>query len=416
MPRSKAPQPGSSSRSDVLIVGAGPAGSAAAIGLAQAGHRVVIVERERFPRAKPCGELIIPRGVAALAELGVDPPGHRIAHVRLTHGKRSTSTVWPDGAHAVVVPREVLDAALVDRAREFGAELLDGHTAVAPIVNRGFVRGARVTRPDGTTVDIEATYTLVADGANSRFGRALGTFRQPDWTHATVHRARYRSALHDAAEVELLVDLRDPACTPITGYAFMFPRGDGTVNVGLVAMSTSPSYRVLNPPRLLDAVVAEHGAAWHLDPQPVEAGAGGRLPLGASVGPAAGPTYLVVGDAAGAGNPLSGAGIDQAIDTGRLAGTVLATALESGSASELQRYPRLLDERYGTYFQVGRLTSRLIGRPSVNVRATRLVASRRPAADALLRIAANQLRPGGWGLAEAAYRTGRTIALVAPNA
>lgn len=407
---------------DVLIVGAGPAGAATAIGLAQAGHRVALVDRDRFPRPKSCGELATPRAVDALRELGVDvaPLGHRVDHVRLTFGtteadrRRSTSTTWPDGTHGVVVPRERLDTTLVECAVGLGAELLDGHTAIEPLVNRGFVRGARVATPDRRTIDLAATYTVVADGASSRFGRALGTYREPDWPHAIAYRARYRSALHDAAEIELVLGLRDHGGTPVTGFGFMFPRGDGTVNIGVMAMSTSPSFRVLSPTRLLDAVVADQGPAWHVESDPVEAPAGGRLPLGASVGPTAGPTYLVVGDAAGAANPLSGAGIEYAVETGTLAAAVLAEALHDGTATALQRYPRLLDDTYGTYFKVGRLTSRMFGNTQVNLRAARMAASRRPAADAFLRLAANQMRPG-WGVAETAYRIGRTIALVAPN-
>jgi len=414
---------------DVLIVGGGPAGAAAAIGLAGRGHRVAIVERDRMPRQKTCGDLLTPRGVAAVAAVGLDaePLGHRVAHVRLTFADadqpRSTSTTWPDTAlpdgsrvatHALVVPRQRLDAELIALACGRGAELLDGHTAIAPIVTRGFVRGARVSAPDGRTLELASTYTVVADGANSRFGRALGTFREPTWPHGVAHRARYRSALHDAAEVELVVGLRDRGGVPITGFAWMYPRGDGTVNVGVTVMSTSPSFKVISVPRLLDAVATEHATEWHLDGAAVEPPAGGRIPMGASVGPAAGPTYLVVGDAAGVANPLSGLGVEYAIETGRLAGEVLAEALDTGASAALQRYPRLLDETYGTYFKVGRLGSRLFRNTQVNQRLTRLAASRRPVADALLRLAADQLRPG-WGSAELAYRVGRAIALVAPN-
>ncbi len=408
---------------DVLIDGAGPAGSAAAIDLAGSGRRVVVVERERLPRTKPCGELLTPRGVALVEALGLDPAalGHRLDHVRLTFDgsgprprRRSTSVPWPSGTHAFVTPRERLDGELAGRAVALGAELLDGHTAVDPIVERGFVRGARVNTPDAATREIRATYTLVADGANSRFGRTLGTFREPTWPHALAHRARYRSALHDATECELVLGLRDRGI-PVTGYAWMYPRGDGTVNVGVIVLSTSPSFQVINPARLLDAVVAEHGAGWRLDGSPVEPPAGGRVPMGASVGPQAGPTYLVAGDAAGMANPLGGTGMDYALDTGRIAAAVLGEALTTGSATALQRYPRLLDDTHGTYFQVGRLAARLFGNPQLSMRASRLAAARRPAAEAFLRLSANQLRPG-WGLAEAAYRAGRAIAAVAPSA
>jgi flavin-dependent dehydrogenase len=367
--------------------------------------------------------LLTLRSVAAVASLGVDADrlGHQLDHVRLTFAdadgrarRRSTSAAWPSGSHGLVVPRERLDGELVARAVALGAELRDGHTAVEPIVERGFVRGARVTAPDGAPGDVRATYTLVADGANSRFGRALGTFREPSWPHALAHRARYRSALHAATEAELLLGLRDRG-TPVTGYAFLYPRGDGTVNVGVIVWSTSPSFQVINPARLLDEVVDEHAAAWRLDGSPVDAPGGGRIPMGASVGPQAGPTYVVAGDAAGMANPLGGTGIEYALDTGRIAGQVLGEALTTGSAAALQRYPRLLDETHGTYFQVGRLAARMFGNPQLATRAARLTASRAPFAEAFVRLAANQLRPG-WGLAEATYLAARAVSAIAPTA
>ena len=384
---------------------------------------MVLVERDTLPRSKPCGELVTPRGVAGLAALGlgVDQLGHRLDHIRLTYAdvgerlrRRSTSVAWPGGLTARVVPREQLDAALVERAVALGAELRDGHTAVAPIVERGFVRGAGVRDQHGRLSEVRATYTLVADGANSRFGRALGTFREPTWPHALAHRARYRSALHTATEAELLLGLRDRG-TPVTGYAWMYPRGDGTVNVGVTIVSTSPSFRVINPARLLDAIVTEHRAAWRLEGDPVEPPAGGRVPMGASVGPQAGPTYLVAGDAAGMANPLGGTGIEYALDTGRIAGEVLGEAIDGGSATALQRYPRLLDATHGTYFQVGRLALRLFGNPQISTRTARLATNRHVAADAFVRLAANQLRPG-WGIAESLYALARTITTIAPSA
>jgi flavin-dependent dehydrogenase len=263
--------------------------------------------------------------------------------------------------------------------------------------------------------ELRATYTVVADGANSRFGRSLGTHRQPAWPSALAHRAVYRSSLHDAAEVEFVLDLTDRAGTPITGFGWMFPRGDGTVNIGVLMMSTSPSFRVVNPAHLLDRFVADHGSRWHLDGDPVKAPAGGRIPMGGSVGPAAVPTALMVGDAVGAANPMSGAGIEYAIETGMLAGRVLDEALRTGNAAPLQRYPRQLADRYGSYHKVGRLVDRLMGRPSVARRVAKVASSRSSTAQAFVRIAGNELRPHHPGVAEFAYRAAKALTIVAPD-
>jgi geranylgeranyl reductase family protein len=409
---------------DVLIVGAGPAGSAAAIALAANGHSVIVVDRSDGPGGKPCGELVTPRGIYALERCGVTQERltdfHAITHVRLTTAASTSTTRWPSHErhpdHALVAPRERLDRLLVEDAVSAGARVLRNHEAVAPIVDRGFVRGAHISRSDGSTDEIRAAFTVVADGANSRFGRALGTYREPTWPSALAHRAVYTSSLHDAAEVEIVLDLEDRAGTPITGYGWMFPRGDGTVNVGVLMMSTSPSFRVVNPARLLDGFVAANRARWHLDDDPVQPPAGGRIPLGSSVRPAAGPTYLVVGDAAGAANPMSGAGIEYAVETGMLAGRVLDEALKTGQAASLQRYPKLLDERYGQYFKVGRLVDRVLGRPTFTRRLGSAASSRPGLARALVRVSANSMRSGHPGATELAYRLGAALTSVAPDA
>jgi flavin-dependent dehydrogenase len=144
--------------------------------------------------------------------------------------------------------------------------------------------------------------------------------------------------------------------------------------------------------------------------------AGGRIPLGASVGPAAGPTSLGVGDAVGAANPLSAAGIEYAIETGLLAGGVLDEALRTQNAALLQSYPRLLDDRYGRYFKVGRLADRMLGRPSVARRVAKLASSRPVFANAFVRLAGNELRSHYPGATEFAYRLGRAASIVAPDA
>jgi geranylgeranyl reductase family protein len=407
---------------DALVVGAGPAGSAVAAALALDGHRVVIVDRDDAPGEKPCGELVTPRAVTALRHLGLGDDEldrfHRVTQLRLTTAASSTTTRWPSHDdhpdHAYVAPRPALDELIVGRALAAGATLLRGHEATAPVVDRGFVRGVHVVHGDDA-FEIRARFTVVADGANSRFGRALGTYREPSWPFALAHRAVYASGLHDAVEAELVLDLTDRAGTPIAGYGWMFPRGDGTVNVGVLIMSTSPSFRVINPVHLLGALVADHRDRWRLADEPVLPSAGGRIPLGTSVGPAAGPTYVVVGDAAGAANPLSGAGIEYAIETGVLAGSVLTEALRPGGATALQRYPQLLADRYGSYFQVGRLLDRALGRPSVARRVGHLASSHPAFASSFVRLAGNELRSRYPGATELAYRFTRALTLVAPD-
>lgn len=411
-----------SASADVLVVGGGPAGAAAAIRLARADRHVLLVERDPSPRPWGYGALVTPRTLAIIDELGVDGADdlHRIARIRLTAGDRSASIDWPEHADhpgpGATVRRNVFDARLLRAAADAGATVLDGHEAIGPIVDRGFVRGANVVAPDGTPFEARADYTVIADGANSRFGRALGTFRTPTWPYGVAQSATFGSPLHTAAEIELVLDLRDKSDTHITGYGWLFPGGDGTVNVGVLMMSTSASFQVINPVHLLDRFVRQQRDEWSLAGNPTDAPASGRVPLGLSVGPAAGPTYLLVGDAVGAANPLSGAGVDTALETGLLAADVVREALDEGSAAFLQHYPRRLRDRFGSYYKVGRLTNRILGQPALAERAARVAAGRPAVSDTLIRLATNQLRGGRGGAAELIYRSARAVTLVAPDA
>ena len=109
--------------------------------------------------------------------------------------------------------------------------------------------------------------------------------------------------------------------------------------------------------------------------------------------------------------------MEGALETGRFAAEVLDEAIRTGDAAHLQRYPKMLDDRYGSYFKVGRLAARALGQPAVARRAERLVARRPAFAEAYLRISTDALRPGSRvGAPETAYRFGRAITLVAPDA
>ena len=176
---------------EVLVVGGGPAGAAAAYWLARHGHAVTIVEKRIFPRSKACGDALTPRAVRQLDDMGLATSlvsAHRYEGVRVTGLDRDITLHWPEHPdyprHGLVVRRPRLDAIVAENAVAAGASLLQGYEAVRPLVSRGFVRGAVVQGPSGTQREVMAKYVVVADGANSRFGRSLGTFRTHDWPFA----------------------------------------------------------------------------------------------------------------------------------------------------------------------------------------------------------------------------------------
>ena len=173
-------------RYDVLVVGAGPSGAAAGYWLAAAGHRVLVVEKKRFPREKTCGDGLTPRAVRQLHDMGLAEPARRTSSASTACGRSATasrsSCAWPEHPdfprYGYVVRRRDLDEMVADRAVKAGADAVAGDRGGRAARRRTAV--ARRDRASGTTPgdrDVRARYVVVADGANSRFGRALGTAR-----------------------------------------------------------------------------------------------------------------------------------------------------------------------------------------------------------------------------------------------
>jgi flavin-dependent dehydrogenase len=297
-----------------------------------------------------------------------------------------------------------------------GATLRTGTEALEPVVDGGLVRGA-VLRAKGTAPEaVRARYVVVADGSNSRFGRALGTARDRTYPLGVAARGYFESPYHDEPWIESHLDLRDRAGNHLPGYGWVFPVGDGTVNVGVGLLSTFAGWKDVNTTHLYEAFCETAPARWGLSPDTAcGPPTGGKLPTGLSVFPKVGPTWCTVGDAAGAVNPFNGEGISLAYETGRLAADAIDEALRGGSGLALAGYPARLEERYGLYFKVARAFVRAIGNPAVMRELTRVGFYSRSLMEWVLRIMANLLRPDELGPAEAAYRIVERLVAIGPE-
>ncbi|MGH9070060.1 MAG: geranylgeranyl reductase family protein [Acidimicrobiales bacterium] len=444
---------------DVLIVGGGPSGSACGYWLADAGWDVCVIERKHFPREKTCGDGLTPRAVRQLEDMGLGPAlagkHHRYDGLRAMAGGRTLEMGWPDHpdypSYGYVVTRSDLDQMVAARAAEAGATVWQGTEATEPIIEAGGrVKGA-IVRTKATANQaganeaganeaganeaganeaganeartlraVRANYVVVADGANSRFGRALGAAREREWPMGLAIRGYHRSPRSSEPWIESHLDLRDAEGTALPGYGWIFPLGDGRVNVGVGLLSTSApkraTGRTTNTSKLMEAFVAGAPASWGLSPE-TSCGppTGGKLPMGLAVGPRVGPTHLMVGDAGGSINPFNGEGIAYAYETGRMAAFAVGEALASGQAGALAGYERRLEDNYGLYYKVARAFVRLIGHPELMATLVGTSMYSRTLMEWVLRIMANLLRSDELGPAEAAYRAVAAIARLAPQ-
>ncbi|HEY9240342.1 MAG TPA: geranylgeranyl reductase family protein [Streptosporangiaceae bacterium] len=372
---------------DVIVVGAGPAGSATACYLARAGIDVLVLEKATFPREKVCGDGLTPRAVKALVGMGV-PIGEqdgwlRNKGLRIIGGGVRLELPWPElssyPGYGLVRSRLDFDETLARTAAKAGARLHEGVTVTGPVLDDGGRIIGVQARPTGQPDEPERQYmarvVVAADGNSSRLSLAMGLGKRDDRPLGVAVRTYYTSPRHDDDYLESWLDLWD-GHRLLPGYGWIFGMGDGTSNVGLGLLNTSASFKNVDYRDLLRRWLAGMPAEWgYTEENRTEPVRGAALPMGFNRTPHYTRGLLLAGDAGGMVNPFNGEGIAYAMEAGELAAQVIAQALArpdaAGAEQVLHSYPQALKDAYGGYYTLGRKFVRAIGNPRLMQFATK---------------------------------------------
>ena len=365
----------------MLVIGGGPAGAAAAIRATRAGVRVTLFEKGPHGRDKVCGDGLTPRAIAALDDLEIDTSaGHRIDGLRMIAGKTTRELAWPTTSrfpnHGAVWPRRLFDTYLIDLAVKAGAEVRFDSEAL-PVIDDGRVVGVIANGER-----FHAPFTVLAAGAQGAAAKIVGAERDPNEPFGLAIRAYAETPRHAERHLEACLSLRDEHGTPVPGYGWMFPAGDGTVNIGVGGLSTMKGFKKLNLNTLLDAYAGIVRDSWSLGPY-LEKPRAWRLPM--SCVRRHGPGWVAVGDAAGFVNPMNGEGIDYGLESGVLAADLFVANATTAPAV----YDRLVGERFDAFLRTGRRFSFIIGHPLLLRTGLRVAVGTQAAANVTLSVMGN---------------------------
>jgi menaquinone-9 beta-reductase len=398
---------------DVLVVGAGPAGSSTAFHLAQAGLDVLLLEKSIFPREKVCGDGLTPRAVKQLVTMGIplnaEDGWFPNKGLRIIGGGVRLELDWPElssyPGFGLVRTRLGFDETLARAAQKAGARLLEGVTVTGPVLDSGGRITGVTARPAG---EAERTYrarlVVAADGNSSRLSLAMGLAKRADRPLGVAVRTYYTSPRHRDDYLESWLELWD-GDRLLPGYGWIFGMGDGTSNVGLGLLNTSAAFQHTDYRGLLKRWLAGMPAGWGYTEEnrtaPVR---GAALPMGFNRTPHYTRGLLLAGDSGGMVNPFNGEGIAYAMECGEIAGRMIAQALarpdQAGTERVLQGYPQALKDAYGGYYTLGRKFVGAIGHPWVMKFATRHGMPRPALMRFTLKLLANLTEPRGGDAAD----------------
>lgn len=404
----------SAATADVIVVGAGPAGSTTAYYLAQAGLDVLLLEKTAFPREKVCGDGLTPRAVKQLIDMGVDISAEngwiRNKGLRIVGGGHSIEIPWPQLStypdFGLVRTRKDFDQALAEHAVAAGARLLERTSVIGPIMDEstGRIVGVRaqVKNEDGTAGPQKAFHAplvVAADGNSSRLSLAMGLQKRDDRPMGVAVRTYYTSPRTNDDWLESWLELWD-GDKLLPGYGWIFGVGDGTVNVGLGILNTSSAFGNVDYKDLLTRWLEQTPQEWGFrEANRTEPIRGAALPMGFNRTPHYTRGLLLVGDAGGMVNPFNGEGIAYAMESAAIAARTIVQAHSRPTPVQaemaLASYPEQMKQALGGYYTLGRWFVKAIGNPEIMRLATKHGLPHPRAMTLTLKMLANLTDPRG---------------------
>lgn len=391
-------------QSSVIVVGGGPAGAATAWWLARAGVEVLVLDRARFPRPKPCSEYMSPQASRLLEEMGVldaveGAGGAQLAGMTVRAPSGAIIRGVFAGEHrwrghrdrGFALQRTILDPILLDAARRAGARVVEGLRVNDLLLDRaGRVSGVRAAENDGRPIEIGARFVVGADGLRSIVARRLGLARAAGLPKRIALVTHYEGIAGMGELGEMHVE-RD-------GYLGLAPVGGGRTNVAVVIPASRAG-------ELSDGAAAflERWIASRPQLAPRFAGARRVTPLRAT-GPFASrarrpwaPGAALVGDAADFFDPFTGEGIYAALRGGELLAPYVVAALGAGSPlgerTALEAYARARRHEFGGKWLVERMIGAAVAFPALLERAAAVLSRHRDMADLLVGVTGDFVPP-----------------------